>query len=125
MFGLRSVRGSISLAKNFTSARFRRGMTGKPVGSPEGRPAGQGEDEGGTSAGQFAGHGMTFVVAVLGGLYLGQWLDRRLGTDPWLLIVGVFTGAGAAFWSMYSKLMAAQAREDAARAARKTGQERK
>jgi ATP synthase protein I len=97
-------------------------MTGKPVGSPEGQPPARGEDEGGTSVGQFAGHGMTFVVAVLGGLYLGQWLDRRLGTDPWLLIVGVFTGAGAAFWSMYSKLMAAQAREDAARAARRAGE---
>ena len=95
-------------------------MTGKPVGSPEGQPPGKGDGEGGATAGQFAGHGLTFVVAVLGGLYLGQWLDRRLGTDPWLLIVGVFTGAGAAFWSMYSKLMAAQAREDAARAARRS-----
>ena len=125
MFGVPSVEGSDSLAKNFTSARFRPGMTGKPVGSPEGQPARKGEDEGGTSAGQFAGHGLTFVVAVLGGLYLGQWLDRKLGTDPWLLIVGVFTGAGAAFWSMYSKLMAAQAREDAARAARRASEERR
>jgi F0F1-type ATP synthase assembly protein I len=65
---------------------------------------------------------MTFVVAVLGGLYLGQWLDRKLGTAPWLLIIGVFVGAGASFYSMYTKLMAAQAREDAARAARKAAQ---
>jgi len=92
-------------------------MTGKPVGSP----GPSGEEEGGTSAGQFAGHGLTFVVAILGGLYLGQWLDRKLGTAPWLLIVGVFLGAGLSFYSMYSKLMAAQAREDAARAARKAG----
>jgi len=90
-------------------------MTGKPVGSP-GVP---GDEEEGTSAGQYAGHGLTFVVAVLGGLYLGQWLDRKLGTDPWLLIGGVFLGAGLSFYSMYSKLMAAQAREDARRAARK------
>ena len=96
-------------------------MTGKPVGSPGGGPAPRPGDEG-PSAGQFAGHGMTFVVAVLGGLYLGQWLDRRFGTEPWLLIVGVFVGAGASFYSMYTKLMAAQAREDAARAARKAGQ---
>jgi ATP synthase protein I len=90
-------------------------MTGKPVGSP-GAP---GDEEEGTSAGQYAGHGLTFVVAVLGGLYVGQWLDRKLGTDPWLLIGGVFLGAGLSFYSMYSKLMAAQAREDARRAARK------
>jgi F0F1-type ATP synthase assembly protein I len=100
-------------------------MTGKPVGTPEGQPAGKGGGEDGASVAQFAGHGMTFVVAVLGGLYLGQWLDRKLGTDPWLLIVGVFTGAGAAFWSMYSKLMAAQRREDAARAARRASEERR
>jgi ATP synthase protein I len=95
-------------------------MTGKPVGSPGADPGPRG-DEGGTSVAQLAGHGMTFVVAVLAGLYLGQWLDRRLGTDPWLLIVGVFVGAGASFYSMYSKLMAAQARDDAARAARRAG----
>jgi F0F1-type ATP synthase assembly protein I len=64
---------------------------------------------------------MTFVVAILGGLYLGQWADRKLGTAPWLLIIGVFVGAGASFWSMYSKLMAAQAREEAAKAAKRAG----
>jgi F0F1-type ATP synthase assembly protein I len=92
-------------------------MTREPVGPPGAR----GDGEEGTSAGQFAGHGLTFVVAILGGLYLGQWLDRKLGTAPWLLIAGVFVGAGASFYSMYSKLMAAQAREDAARAARAAG----
>ncbi len=96
-------------------------MTGKPVGSPGGAPDPHGDSEGGTSAGQVAGHGMTFVVAILAGLYLGQWLDRKLGTAPWLMIVGVFAGAGASFYSMYSKLMAAQARSDAARAARRAG----
>ena len=97
-------------------------MTGKPAGSPGGAPGPQGDSEGGTSAGQFAGHGMTFVVAMLGGLYLGQWLDGKLGTAPWLLIAGVFMGAGASFYHMYAKLMTAQAREDAARAARRASQ---
>jgi F0F1-type ATP synthase assembly protein I len=54
-------------------------------------------------------------------LYLGQWLDRKLGTAPWLLIVGVFVGAGASFYSMYRKLMAAQAREEAAKQAKRDG----
>ena len=91
------------------------------MGSPGGAPDPHGDSEGSTSAGQVAGHGMTFVVAILAGLYLGQWLDRKLGTAPWLMIVGVFAGAGASFYSMYSKLMAAQARADAARAARRAG----
>ena len=64
---------------------------------------------------EFAGVGLQFAVSILVFLYLGQWLDRKLGTAPWLLIGGVFLGAGASFYSMYRKLMAAQAREEAAR----------
>ena len=78
-------------------------------------------DSGGTSPSEFAGLGLQFVIAILGGLYAGQWLDRKLGTAPWLLIIGVFTGAGLSFYSMYTKLMKAQARDDAARAARRDG----
>jgi F0F1-type ATP synthase assembly protein I len=77
--------------------------------------------EEGPSASQFAGVGLQFALSIIVFLYLGQWLDRKLGTAPWLLIAGVFVGAGASFYSMYSRLMAAQAREDAARAARKAG----
>ena len=33
---------------------------------------------------------------------------RRFGTEPIFLTVGVFTGAGAAFYSMYRGLMADQ-----------------
>jgi F0F1-type ATP synthase assembly protein I len=74
------------------------------------------------SGGEFAGLGLQFVIALLGGLYGGQWLDRRIGTGPWLSIIGMFLGAGLAFFSMYQKLMAAQAREDAARKARRDAQ---
>lgn len=74
-----------------------------------------------TSAGEFATVGLQFAASIIAFLYAGQWLDRKLGTAPWMLIVGVFTGAGLGFFAMYRKLMAAQAREDAARAARKGG----
>ena len=60
------------------------------------------------SASDFAGIGLQFAASVLLFGYAGQWLDRRLGTGPWLLIIGVFLGAGGAFYSMYRKLMAAQ-----------------
>jgi F0F1-type ATP synthase assembly protein I len=99
-------------------------MTGTPVGSPKGpeRFSGaRGKDEGSTSASQFAGLGLQMAVCIIGGLYLGQWLDGKLGTAPWLLISGVFLGAGASFYSMYRKLMAAQAREEAARKAKSAG----
>jgi ATP synthase protein I len=71
---------------------------------------------------EFAGVGLQFAVSILVFLYLGQWLDRKLGTAPWLLIIGVFLGAGASFYSMYRKLMAAQARDEAARKLRRDGQ---
>jgi len=72
-----------------------------------------------TSPSEFAGLGLQFVVAILLFLYAGQWLDRKLGTAPWFLIIGVFTGAGLGFYNMYRKLMAAQAADDAARKAKR------
>lgn len=70
-------------------------------------------------AGRYAGLGIQFAASILLFLYLGQWLDRRFGTDPLFLYVGVFTGAGAAFYSMYRNLMADQKREDEAARLRK------
>jgi F0F1-type ATP synthase assembly protein I len=74
--------------------------------------------EGGTSPGEFAGLGLQFVLAILLFLYLGKWIDDRLGTS-WIQIVGVFVGAGLSFYNMYSKLMKAQKRDDEERKARK------
>lgn len=54
---------------------------------------------------EYAGFGFQFAASIVLFLFLGQWLDRKLGTSPWLLIAGVFLGAGAAFYSMYRKLM--------------------
>jgi len=64
-----------------------------------------------SSAAEFAGIGFQFAASILLCLFVGQWLDRRLGTAPLLLIVGVFFGAGAGFYSMYRRLMAAQRRD--------------
>lgn len=60
----------------------------------------------GGGAGQYAGLGLQFVVAILAFLYLGNWIDGRLGTGPLFLILGVFVGAGTAFYSIYRKVMA-------------------
>ena len=62
--------------------------------------------------GEYAGIGLQFAVSILLFLYVGQWIDRRLGTEPWFMIAGVFTGAGASFYSMYSKLMTIQERDE-------------
>ena len=64
----------------------------------------------GISGAAFAGLGLQLLVAILLFLYVGKWLDAKLGTAPWLLILGVFAGAGGSFYSIYRKLMAAQRR---------------
>jgi F0F1-type ATP synthase assembly protein I len=67
------------------------------------------EDKGSApSASEFAGIGLQFAASIVLFVFAGQWLDRRLGTGPVFLILGVFGGAGGAFYSMYRKLMAAQ-----------------
>lgn len=53
---------------------------------------------------EFMGIGFQFIAAILVFLYAGRWLDEKLGTSPLLLIVGVFTGFGAALYSMVRKL---------------------
>ena len=90
---------------------------GGPAGGP---PGGRGAGEG-PSVAEFAGVGLQFAVSILVFVYAGQWLDRKLGTAPWMLMLGVFLGAGASFYSMYRKLTAAQRREDAARKAARDG----
>jgi quinol-cytochrome oxidoreductase complex cytochrome b subunit len=90
---------------------------GAPV--PERRKTPRNAPAPGPGPGAYAGYGLQFVIALLVFLYLGQWVDRKLGTAPTFLIIGVFLGAGGAFYSMYRSLMAAQNREDAAKKERK------
>jgi len=75
---------------------------------------------GGISGGEFAGIGIQFALVILIFTFAGIWLDRRLGTSPWLLLLCVFVGASAGFYSIYQKAMAAQ-RRDAARRAERRG----
>lgn len=53
------------------------------------------------ATGQYMGLGMTWALSVLLFLGVGGWLDSRLGTTPILMILGVFVGAGAGFYSLY------------------------
>ena len=53
------------------------------------------------ASGQFMGFGLTWALSVLLFLGVGAWLDSKLGTQPILLILGAFVGAGAGFYSLY------------------------
>lgn len=72
----------------------------------------------GLSGADFAGVGIQFAFAILAFLFAGQWLDNRLGTNGLFTIAGVFIGAGAAFYSMYRKVSAAQKQDDEERRSR-------
>ena len=63
-------------------------------------------------AAQFMGLGLQFVLSLLLFLYIGKWVDGKLGTSPGFMILGVFTGASAAFYSMYRSLKAAERRQE-------------
>lgn len=45
--------------------------------------------------GAILGLGWVLVTAVVLGTLLGAWVDRRLGTSPWFLIVGALLGTAA------------------------------
>ena len=90
--------------------------TGAPRGGQGAGAAGRPPRSAGVVA---AGMGVQFLISLFVFLFLGQWLDRRLGTAPVFLLVCVFVGAGGSFYAMYRTIMAAQRREDEARAAAK------
>lgn len=83
---------------------------------------------GGASAGlsgaEFAGVGLQFAATILVFTFAGIWLDKRLGTSPWLLLLFVFLGAGGGFYSIYRKVVMAQRRDAADRAGRGGGSAR-
>ena len=58
-----------------------------------------------TGARQFAGAGFQFTLSVLLGAFAGIWLDEKLGTSPWMVVVLVFLGAAIGFYSLYRNLM--------------------
>ena len=45
--------------------------------------------------------GWVLMVSVLGGTVGGFYLDRWLGTTPWLTLVGIFLGMAAGFTSLF------------------------
>lgn len=53
---------------------------------------------------ELAAVGVQFTLVLLGFLFLGRWLDGRLGTEPWLLLAGVFVGFGLSTLWMYRRL---------------------
>lgn len=45
--------------------------------------------------------GIAMVIALFGCFYLGRWLDRQLGTEPYLTLLFLLIGIAAGFRNMY------------------------
>lgn len=53
--------------------------------------------------------GLRFAGGTVLFLLLGLWLDRRLGSSPFLTVLGALAGAALGGYSMYRELMADRA----------------
>ena len=79
---------------------------GAPTGAPMGAPTGalKGARVPPIKVGTVATGGVEFAAAILLGVFAGQWLDRRIGTTPWFVILGVVLGGAAGFYNLYRTL---------------------
>jgi len=46
------------------------------------------------------GGGIQLAAAIVLFLYVGRWIDEKLGTSPWCMIVGVLAGAGGGLYKL-------------------------
>jgi ATP synthase protein I len=53
---------------------------------------------------RFSAVGLELGLSVIVGLVIGQWLDNRFGTAPWLLLLFLVFGMVAGFRSVYRLL---------------------
>jgi len=44
--------------------------------------------------------GVSFAAIILAGVFLGLWVDRHRGTDPWGVVVGAILGAVLGFYNL-------------------------
>ncbi len=72
---------------------------------------------------RYVGGGFVWAVSALGGLVVGRWVDEKLGSEPWLTLVGAFAGAAAGFWWLVRELVIVPARRGRERSKAKPGSE--
>ena len=93
----------------------RRGEPASGAAKAGGGAGGRGSSLSGAA---FAGLGLQFALSILLFLWVGNWLDRKLGTS-YLAVLGALVGAVGGFYSLYRKLTAEQKADAARRAAAK------
>ena len=75
------------------------------------------------AVGSYGTVGIEVVLSVVVGLFGGSWLDKKLGTGPWLTVVGIVYGIAAAARALYRA--ARRATKEAEELDRREREERK
>ena len=52
------------------------------------------------------------AASILVGFFLGQWADAKFGTEPYLMLLGLALGFGAAARQLYIMVRRAQAMDE-------------
>lgn len=65
------------------------------------RKTGRGWERALREAAPYLGMGTSLAVTVLLGLWIGHWLDKKLGTEPVFFLVGAGLGLLAAGYQFY------------------------
>lgn len=63
-------------------------------------------------AGPYLGLGVELAASILLCLFLGRWLDGKLGTGPALMLAGTLLGAVAGFVNFYRAVLKLQEKTD-------------
>ena len=61
---------------------------------------------------EFAGIGLQLGLTIVVFVFAGVWLDDRLHSSPWFVLICTFTGAFGGFYSIYRRVMASQRRNE-------------
>lgn len=65
--------------------------------------------------------GTTMLVSIFLGYYGGNWLDKKFGTSPIFLVIGLLLGTGLAFYSMIKELQALEGNKGPRKESNKVG----
>lgn len=49
--------------------------------------------------------GVTMLISIFSGYYVGNWLDKKLATGPYLMLVGVLLGVAVSFYALLQELL--------------------
>ncbi len=53
---------------------------------------------------KYAQIGLELAVSVLAGFWGGYWLDKKLGSAPWLMLLGAAAGLAGGFYLVVREL---------------------